>query len=314
MDVVRGMRLFVRVTELESFRKAAIEFDLSAPMVTRSMEMLESHLGVKLLNRSTRSMQLTACGRRYLENCRSWLENLDALESTIPASDGEPKGRLHVALSMTEQLPYISTLIRDFRNIYPKVHVELACIDDADITDSTFDVAIVPASTANASDYSVHPLSEAPIICVASPKYLEQHGTPTTPQDLVSHFHVTLSRDVGAPWSFKTMAGHIERLRFRTAYSVNSANAARDAVLDGMGFALLPEDLIAESLDARRLLAVLPDYPVTNEAVAASLLIPLKKEPSVNANAFVDFTQNYFDKRNDRFEASFGHEPQPESQ
>jgi DNA-binding transcriptional LysR family regulator len=302
MDLVRGMRLFVRVTDLGSFRKAAIEFDLSAPMVTRSMEMLESHLGVKLLNRSTRSMHLTACGRRYLENCRSWLENLDELESTIPTSDGEPKGRLHVASSMAEQLPYISTLIRGFRSLYPKVHVELACIDDADIPDSIFDVAIVPASTADASDYSIHHLSEAPIICVASPKYLEQHGTPITPRDLLSHFHVTLSSDVGAPWSFKTAAGHIERLRFRTVYSVNSAIAVRNAVVDGMGFALLPENLIAESLEARRLSAVLPDCPVTNETLAARLLVPLKKAPSMNAHAFVDFTQNFFDKRNDRFE------------
>jgi molybdenum-dependent DNA-binding transcriptional regulator ModE len=131
MDLVRGMRLFVRVTELGSFRKAATEFDLSAPMVTRSMEMLESHLGVKLLNRTTRSIQVTACGRRYLESCRSWLENLDELESTIPASDGEPKGTLHVTSSTAEKPPHLSTLICDFRNVYPNVDVELVCIDDA---------------------------------------------------------------------------------------------------------------------------------------------------------------------------------------
>jgi DNA-binding transcriptional LysR family regulator len=306
MDVVRGMRLFVRVTELESFRKAAIEFDLSAPMVTRSMEMLESHLGVKLLNRSTRSMQLTACGRRYLEHCRSWLENLDALESTIPASDGEPKGRLHVASSMVDQLQQISTLIRDFRNIYPKVHVELAYIDDADISDPTFDVAIVPASTANASGYNVHPLSEASIICVASPKYLQQQGTPLTPQDLLSHFHVTQSSEVGAPWSFKNSAGHIERLRFRTVYSVNSAVAVRDAVLGGMGFAFLPENLVAECLDSGRLLGILPECAVTDETLAAKLLVPLQKISTANAHAFVAFAQSNFDKRNDRCKDNVG--------
>jgi DNA-binding transcriptional LysR family regulator len=103
MDTVRAMRLFVRITELKSFRNAAIEFNLSAPMVTRSMEMLESHLGVKLLDRTTRSMQLTDGGRQYLENCRGWLESLDALESAVAASVGEPSRPLEKKMRQPDQ-------------------------------------------------------------------------------------------------------------------------------------------------------------------------------------------------------------------
>ena len=146
MNQIHAMRVFVRVSETESFRRAAQQLDVSNALVTRSIAMLEAHLRTRLINRTTRNLSLTEAGTRYLEGCRALLEELDNLETALAHTEGEPSGTLRVVASSSLSLLTLTPLIDGFRKRYPKVNVRLTLAErHVDLVEDGFDVGIVTA-------------------------------------------------------------------------------------------------------------------------------------------------------------------------
>src|ERR1700730_13148091 len=125
MNQIHAMRVFVRVSETESFRRAAQQLDVSNALVTRAIAMLEAHLRTRLINRTTRNLSLTEAGNRYLEGCRGLLEELDHLENTVAHTEREPSGTCLVVASGALSLLSLTPLLNGYRRLYPKVRIRL---------------------------------------------------------------------------------------------------------------------------------------------------------------------------------------------
>jgi DNA-binding transcriptional LysR family regulator len=290
------MRLFVRVAELGSFRKAAREFGMSNPCASRCVATLESRLGVRLIVRSTRALKITECGERYLESCRSWLENLTQLESGLLRMDEEPSGTLRILSCGARQISCPSSFLHGFQKKHPGIGLRLTVLEhDIDCLDAGFDVAIATNFAGSEANYSVVPILRSALVCVASPAYLEQHGTPTKPSDLLVHLHVGMPVDsAGVTWSFRNAVNGIEKVELVPVYAVNSPMGICQAALDGMGFAILPEESVERCIEARALVPLLPEFSIDDADVVTSLVFRSKEAIPARVRAFVDFAIHEF--------------------
>lgn len=296
MDLIWSMRLFVRIVELNSFQRAARETGLGKAAATRSMAQLEAHLGAKLLLRTTRSFQLTTCGSRYLEGCRAWLDQLDALDETALQSD-RMRGDLQIVSTMGESNRTVAHSLQRFRNDCPQVAIEYSILEHkADIHHCNFDVAILPGLLKPGSGYIVHTVTDKPLICVASPQYLRRKGVPETPEDLLNHTYVSPSSVPDGGWYFQSANRNFEICNLTTAFIANGPSDALDAVLDGDGFTMGAPDEFCDKLHTGQLHHVLPEYTVSSAETAISLIVPKTKAAWTSVSRFVGLTDELAQK------------------
>jgi DNA-binding transcriptional LysR family regulator len=302
MDLIRSMKLFVRIVELNNFKRAAKDFGLSGPVATQSMAKLEAHLGAKLIVRTTRSIKLTTCGSRYLEGCRDWLEAFDAVEEAMRRPDREVRGTLRIISTIAEHTPQLSDLFHGFNSVCPKVDLECSIVQhSADLPLLNFDLAVVPGPIKGSEQHTVHALSHDPLVCVAASAYIKKRGVPLSPNDLLDHLHVALSSDVGTSWLFRSNVVHSETLKLRTGYVANNVVDALNAVLGGMGFAFFPQNAVRSGLEAGKLVHILPEHVVSSAKAITSIVVPEKKAARTCVGAFVSFAYEYFDRHKDDF-------------
>src|SRR6478752_3572554 len=223
MNQIHAMRVFDRVADTESFRRAAQQLDVSNALVTRSIAMLEAHLRTRLINRTTRNLSLTEAGTRYLEGCRALLEELDHLESAVTHTEGEPSGTLRVVASSALSLLTLTPLIDGFRKLYPKVNVRLTLAErHVDLVEDGFDVGIVTAFMVSSTALIERPVATNPMIPVATPAYLAAHGVPHAPLDLQGCPSVGLPGEMRSPtWHFRHRQGASDQITLAPVYTVN---------------------------------------------------------------------------------------------
>src|SRR5260370_27330960 len=186
MNQIHAMRVCVRVSETESFRRAAQQLDVSNALVTRAIAMLEAHLRTRLINRTTRNLSLTEAGTRYVEGCRGVLEELAHGESMVAHTEGDPSGTLRVGASGSLSLMALTPLIDGFRQVYPKVNVRLTLSErQVDLVEDGFDVGIVTAFMVSSTALIERPVATSMLIPVATPAYLEVHDSTSSPPALL---------------------------------------------------------------------------------------------------------------------------------
>jgi DNA-binding transcriptional LysR family regulator len=286
------MRVFVRVAETESFRRAAQQLDVSNALVTRSIAMLEAHLRTRLINRTTLNLSLTEAGTRYLEGCRALLEELDNLESALAHTEGEPSGTLRVVASSSLSLLTLTPLIDGFRRLYPKVNVRLTLAErHVDLVEDGYDVGIVTAFMVSSTALVERPVATNALIPVATPAYLAEHGTPKTPLDLPGYPSVGLPSEMrSCTWHFRHSHGSADQITLAPVYTVNSALMVRLATLAGMGFSILPEGLVSADLESGALVRVLPDHSIDDPEMKVSIVYPGRQYLPAKTRFFIDYT------------------------
>lgn len=292
MNQIHAMRVFVRVAETESFRRAAQQLDVSNALVTRSIAMLEAHLRTRLINRTTRNLSLTEAGTRYLEGCRALLEELDNLESALAHTEGEPSGTLRVVASSSLSLLTLTPLIDGFRRLYPKVNVRLTLAErHVDLVEDGYDVGIVTAFMVSSTALVERPVATNALIPVATPAYLAEHGTPKTPLDLPGYPSVGLPSEMrSSTWHFRHSHGSADQITLAPVYTVNSALMVRLATLAGMGFSILPEGLVSADLESGALVRVLPDHSIDDPEMKVSIVYPGRQYLPAKTRFFIDYT------------------------
>ena len=254
------MQSFCRVVETGSFTHAAGLLGLSTAVVSRQVAALEAHLGVRLLERSTRLVELSEAGQQYYPRCLELLEQLGAIEAQVGGLGEQPSGLLRVSAPMDYGRLYLRPAIRAFLSAHSEVRIELH-LDDrpSRLLEEGIDVAIrigrLPDSTLVARK-----LGEACIGCYASPDYLAQHGEPQSPADLLQHklLDYTLGRPPGL-WRFQPHAEDVD-IGNRWRISVNNGRTLADFASRGMGIARLPELLVQDYLADGRLLEILQAF------------------------------------------------------
>src|ERR1700722_186018 len=179
MNQLQAMRVFTRVVDLASFNLAARQLGMSAAAVTRSVSMLEAHLNMRLLNRTTRSLSLTEVGKEYLDGCRTIIEKLDEMESNLVQTARDPRGTLRIATPMTFATSGLGTLLASYRTQHPRVNFDVTTYDThTNMGEGAYDVASPDALGLASSMLVSRGLPSIGKVTGAPPAYLARHGTP----------------------------------------------------------------------------------------------------------------------------------------
>lgn len=271
MDRLQAMESFVRVVELGNFSAAARQAGVARSVVTRQVAALEQHLGVKLLNRSTRRLSLTSAGTRYLEKCRVVLNLLEAVETDLAEERGELRGRIRMGLPLSYGLKRIAPLLLPFAERHPEVSLEADYTDRRlNLIEEGFDLAIRVTSRLAPGDVTRR-LGGCRIVAVASRDYLARHGTPAHPSELSGHECLAYLGDANPNlWSFD-MGGRVESFPIRSRFSASNGEALLGAAARGFGITLQPDFIADEWLADGRVVPVLASFRVPGLGVYALL-------------------------------------------
>ena len=287
MDHFSALPIFVTVVECGSFSAAGQKLGLSKSAISKRITQLEQHLGIQLLQRTTRSLSLTDAGARYFEYIRPAVlltqEGLDAISELQQT----PKGNLRISVPMVFGRLYIAPLIAEFLKHYPDIQLQMQMDDKTtDLIAGGFDLAI---RIGELPDSSLIARKIAPCLSVicASPAYLAQHGLPMVPRELAQHNCLFYSYfQDGVEWSFHSPDG-MQRIQPKGNYQVNNSDAIHLACLDGLGIANLPRFIVESDLQAGRLQALLTDYPLPEHGIYA--VYPQRKYLPTKVTVLIEF-------------------------
>jgi DNA-binding transcriptional LysR family regulator len=273
MDLLRSMRIFVRVAEASSFTAAAQQLDITTAQASRALTELETHLRTRLLNRTTRRVALTDAGNRYLSRCKDVLALVDLSEAEASDAQVSPSGVLRMHAPITFGQHYVMPALTRYLEEHPLVRVELTLSQQVpDMLDEGYDVFIqVTTSTLpDSALVSTRICSMASVLC-ASPEYLKKAGVPQTIEDLSNHACLQLVTTFFPVdrWVFEGPDGQVEIELPPGRLRVNSADALAVALGDGLGIAPLPSLSALPALKSGQLVRVLPEWQLQTMTIYA---------------------------------------------
>jgi DNA-binding transcriptional LysR family regulator len=287
------MQFFVLVARHGSLAAAARAIDLTPPAATKRLAALESRLGVRLLNRTTRSVSLTSEGETYLHHATRILAEIKEMEDVVSQGRAIPRGLLRVNATLGFGRTTIAPLVSAFAVRYPEVELQMEVTDrPIDLVESGFDLAIrfgaLPDKRLNARRI----MSNRRFLC-ASPAYLERHGMPTSLADLAHHRCIIHRQndDAYGIWRFMHH-DHSEVVKVHGMLSSNDGDIVLGWALDGHGILIRSEWDLAKYLDSGRLKIVLPEFTLPS----ADLFVyyPTRRNQTIRARAFIDFLVEHF--------------------
>ncbi len=287
------MRVYVRVAEARSFSAVARELGTTQPAVSRQVAALEEHLGARLIQRTTRSLTLTEDGRDLLGHARRVLDAVEEAEASVGRRHALPSGLVRLATPATFGRLYVAPRITRLLERYPEMSIDLRMSDTlVDLVADGVDVAI-RASAVVDSSLVARKIGSARRITVASEACLAAHGEPQHPSDLAGMPCVIFTGGLNSPteWRFDGPGGAVSVSvtgRFRT----NSSEAMREAVLAGLGFAVLPTWYFTEEVTSGRLRPVLTGWEPPRGAISA--VYPSRRNLAPRTRAVIDFFVDEF--------------------
>jgi DNA-binding transcriptional LysR family regulator len=292
LDVLYAMRVFTSVVDQMSFAKAAEKLDLSRGMTSRYVSKIESHLGVRLLNRTTRHLSLTEAGHDYYQRATQVLTLVEEADRFAAKDVAQPRGTLRVTTSTAFGVTHFGKAIHEYLRKFPQVRVDVSLNDRiVDLIEEGFDVAI--RITAHLDPGLVaRPLTKARIVACASPAYLKAHGTPKVPSDLAGHNCLTYV-STGHPndWHFSGKGRNVV-VKVAGDLSANNGNILCDAAAAGRGIILQPTFLVHELLRSRKLVSILANWEP--EPLTVFAVYPNRQFLPPKVRSLIDFLIEYF--------------------
>lgn len=297
MDTLQAMGVFVRVVEYGSFSAVARELRISQPTVSKHIASLEHRLGGLLFTRSTRQLSLTDEGQRYLEFCRDILGAVDRAELSFKTGRERIEGPLRIASSVSFGRLYVAPLLSAFLEQHSNVTADLHLSDsNIDVVEQGIDIAIRIGALRD-SNLLARKIGTTRRRLYATPAYLERHGIPSSPAELVNHncliFNLLARAEI---WRFQH-AGQWTEIKVRGNARSNSSEAIRQMVLDGSGISLSPTWLFNDALDAGRVVVVLPNH--TPPDLPIHTVMPADRRQSARIKAFNDHLREAFAAQSD---------------
>jgi len=258
-DALQEMAVFAKVVAAGSLSAAARELGTSPALISRKLAALEGRLGVRLVNRTTRTLHLTVEGSRYYDACTRVLADIEEADAEVAAGRAEAQGALKVALPASFGHQHVAPLVPKFAERYPKVQLALSLSDrSVNVMDEGFDVAVCIADLRDSSLAARRLAPNRRVVC-ASPAYLAGHGTPRTPEELAKH-NCLVVNDFAANWEYKTRDGRSTSVRVQGRYACDNWEVLRQWALAGLGIALKSTWDVYRQLEEGSLVALLPDY------------------------------------------------------
>ena len=293
MDKTAEMKIFIGAVEQGSFSAAGRALDLTPSAVSKQIQRLEDRLGVRLFNRSTRHIHLTEAGELFHERCKRIVDAIEEAEETVASLREQVRGRLKVsataAFARGEVLPRLNAFLEQ----YPDLELQIELTDrPVDVVEEGFDAVIRLQEQVDDPSLIARKLAVNRRIICAAPAYIEAHGMPESPGDLLNHNCLTLyTVSRFNDWEFEGEEDS-RVLHVSGNFQANTADALYAAALGGAGLARLSTWLVAPDIRAGRLVPVLPQY--THEKSAYYVLYPHRRHLSPKVRAFVDFLAEQF--------------------
>ena len=271
MDRLDAMRLFLRVAELGSFSAVALQAGVARSVVTRQIAALETHLGVKLMARSTRRLALTSAGSAYLEKCRVILNLVEAAEADVAEERLIPRGNIRLSLPLSFGIRRLAPLLLDFSQRHPEVSLDMDYSDRRiNLIEEGIDLAIRITRRLEPGDVA-RKIGAGRMLVVAAPEYLARHGRPQHPAELAHHECLGYTHAGNPmPWQF-LVNGQPESFPVRSRINANNGDVLTEAATQGLGFTLQPDFIVASYLDAGRVERILADFAIPELGIYAML-------------------------------------------
>lgn len=292
MDLLAGLRTFVRVAESGSFSAVAREMGATQPAVSRQISALEQHLDARLIQRTTRSLTLTEDGRDLLDHARRVLDCVEEAETAVGRRQGTPSGLIRIAAPASFGRLYVAPRMRRLLDRYPELSVELHMSDSVtDMIASGIDLAIRGGVVHEASLVARRIGTSARAV-VASTEYLERNGVPEQPSDLARHSCIAfLQGATPNEWRFNGPGGAVA-VAIAGRFSTDSTEAMREAVAAGLGLALGPAWVFGDDLTSGHIRPVLQRYQA--EQVPIHAVYPSRRNLAPRTRAVIDFLLDEF--------------------
>jgi DNA-binding transcriptional LysR family regulator len=270
MDILQAMRVFARVIDSGSFTAAAQTLELSTAQVSRLVSELEASLSARLLQRTTRRLRLTEVGERYLQRCRQILGEVDEAAAEASGAHLTPSGRLRVHSFTGVGIQYLVPLAARYAKVYPEVSLDLSLSQRTpDLLEEGHDVVITHSRELPDSDLVAQRLGSIYSVVCAAPAYLQQHGTPQTPEALREHRCLRLLDPVyPGDWVFERL-GEMQVINPGQSFQVNVSEAMVQAAVAGMGVCLLPSFVAAKALREGGVVRLLPEWQLHERSLYA---------------------------------------------
>jgi DNA-binding transcriptional LysR family regulator len=287
MDRFQELNVFAAVVDAGSFVGAAEALEMSKPAVSRHVAELESRLGVRLLQRTTRRLSLTEEGEVFYARASDVLASLQEAESEITSRTGKAAGQLKVSAPVSFGLLHLAPLWAGFMARHPDVVLDLTLSDRmVDLVEEGFDIAIRIARLPSSSLVS-RKLSSTRLVLCATPRYLKTHGTPKTPADLARHTVLAYSLlSSGESWEFDGPQGHAS-VKVNPRLRTNSGDTCRAVALQHLGIIIQPSFLVADELRSGALVEVMPQYRSLEFGIYA--VYPSRKHVLPKVRLLIDY-------------------------
>jgi len=322
MDLIKAMRVIVRVADEGSLAAAARALDLAPAVVTRLLAELEEHLGARLMHRTTRRLTLTEAGEQYLARARQILIDIGEAEALAGETTSEPRGHLRVLVPPALAVHQLAKLLPRFHRQYPQVTVELDSPGPVETLDEAYDLTLLHTRGPLDGDFVAHRLARTEVILCASPSYLDRRGRPNHPNDLCRHdtmlppsaaaqrgitFHAGALP--GAAGAAAPVAESVTVVAQRPVLTTTHTDTMYAAALHGLGIAGLPSFLVEDALLEHGLERVLPAWRLFSLTLWAA--VPTRKHLPARTRVFLDFLRSAFgDADRDPWLAAAGCETQ----
>lgn len=294
LDRLKSIEAFVKSVESGSFAAAASLLDLSPQMIAKHVAALETQLGARLLNRTTRRQHLTELGRQYYERCRTILAEVGAADALVHEMRAEPQGKLRISAPTTFGVNSLMTFLTDFMRQHARIDIDLTLTDRyVDLIEEGFE-AVFRIGTLADSRLISRRLAPYRLIVCAAPRYLSERGVPLIPEDLRQHEclgYAYRARQRDRAWTFQR-AGQRVTVVVNSRLRVNDSRALMSAVLDGFGIMMGAEVMLRDAIARGQLIPLLQDYLAP--ARPLHLLYVADRQRTAKLSAFIDGATRVF--------------------
>jgi DNA-binding transcriptional LysR family regulator len=290
MELLNDMALFVEVVKARSFRAAAERLDMPNSTLSRRIALLEKEIGLRLLNRTTRKIELTEAGQIYFERSKRIVDEARLAHEQLGEMLAQPSGVLRVSLPVDFTTTYLAPLIAEFAVAYPGITFEFDLTPRrVDLVSEPFDLAIRMGES-EPSQLIARPLARLSANLYASPRYLEANGEPKEPSDLARHQCLYILK--GTTWTLHK-GTRTKEITVGGRFQLNNVGMIKSLATLGMGIAFLPKEIVADELNSGRLRHILPQWQGSTHTVYAiteTRLLPAKTQ------RFIEFLRERLSK------------------